>query len=399
MKVAFLIPPGDPEEKPNLRALREADALKQAGHEVEMQNLSMLHWAYMSTIPPMGKFFKRIRHHNQSSRALALWAVTGKPDLIICHDVYTLTAGARAARKLGVPLLYDSHEDFPALIGENSRVESILANIIERRAPIAHVFAPCEPIAARFRRRGIPATVLYNARASKDVVKFGREFARAKFGFAEDDFVVGYVGALEQLTKGGMGLLFLAALKAFPDNVKALIVGGPDDVSERLRVAVADLGLSRRVTVLPQTPFGELPEVYAALDVGLILLDARPNYMVSLPNKLFDYMAFGVPVIAPDYPEMADIIDAEGCGVLLNGWADPEVQYAVLKGVLSVAQERRTSLYEMGQRGRAAFVERYAWEHHWSGEFVRICEEAVRFYSPFALQPHEFWPGAGEPSK
>src|SRR3990172_5021674 len=99
MKVCILIPPGDPTEKPNLRALREQEALLQAGHEVEMQSLSMLHWAYMSTVPPMGKVFKRIMYHNQGSKALALWTVLGKPDLVICHDVYTLTAGVLAPPK------------------------------------------------------------------------------------------------------------------------------------------------------------------------------------------------------------------------------------------------------------------------------------------------------------
>ena len=375
MKVCILIPPGDPTEKPNLRALREQEALLQAGHEVEMQNLSMLHWAYMSTVPPMGKVFKRIMYHNQGSKALALWTVLGKPDLIISHDVYTLSAGSRAARELGVPLLYDSHEDWPSLIGENSRVESILANIIERRAPLAHVFAPCEPIAKRFRERGTPATVFYNARASKDVMRTDKDAARAKFKFDADDFVVGYVGAMEQLTKGGMGLLLLSAMKALPD-VKAIIVGGPNDVSERLRTLVADMRLADRIIVLPQTPFEELPEVYAAMDVGLILLDARPNYMLSLPNKLWDYMAFGVPVIAPDYPEIADVVETEVCGVLMNGWANPNLRLEFLKGVLSVAQGRKTSLEYMGRLGRSAFVERYAWEH-WSDKFVQICEEAV----------------------
>jgi len=292
--------------------------------------------------------------------------------------VYTLTAGARAARQLGVPLLYNCHEDFPELIGENSRAESILANIVERRAPIAHVFAPCEPIAARFRERGTPATVFYNARASKDVIRADKDAARAKFKFDADDFVVGYVGAMEQLTKGGMGLLLLSVMKALPDSVKAIIVSGPNDVSERLRILVADMRLADRIVVLPQTPFEELPEVYAAMDVGLILLDARPNYMVSLPNKLFDLMAFGVPVIAPDYPEIADVVEAEGCGILMNGWANPSLRYSLLRGVLSVAQERRTSLENMGCLGRSAFVELYAWDYFWSSEFVRICEEAIR---------------------
>ena len=175
-----------------------------------------------------------------------------------------------------------------------------------------------------------------------------------------------------------MGLLLLSVMKALPDSVKAIIVSGPNDVSERLRILVADMRLADRIVVLPQTPFEELPEVYAAMDVGLILLDARPNYMVSLPNKLFDLMAFGVPVIAPDYPEIADVVEAEGCGILMNGWANPSLRYSLLRGVLSVAQERRTSLENMGCLGRSAFVELYAWDYFWSSEFVRICEEAIR---------------------
>src|SRR3990167_67780 len=157
MKVSILIPGGDPDDKPNLRAQRQYDALLAAGHEPELMSSTILHYSYLSSAPPMGKLIKRIAHHLAQTKALAWGTEVGKPDLIISHDIYTLAAGSRAARKLGVPLFYDSHEDWPALIGEKSRVEAQLAEWLEdslfRKQAVRHAFAPSQPIAESLEKR------------------------------------------------------------------------------------------------------------------------------------------------------------------------------------------------------------------------------------------------------
>jgi len=380
MRVSILIPKADPADQPNLRALREYDALERAGHEPEIMNVAMLHYSYMSA-PPMGRgqLLKRIAYHRATTRSLALWTIVGKPDLIIAHDIYTLSAGARAARKLGVPLLYDSHEDWPALIGEKSRIESLLAQWIENsafgRQTIHHAFAPCQTIAGSLEKRlGVPATVLYNARATRDIVRTDRSVARAQLGFSNYDFVVGYIGAIEQLQKGNMFEVLFGAMVDAPSHVKLIVVGGPNEATDELRVRAKGMGLQDRIRIKNSRPFERLSPFYGALDLGLILLAPLRNYVVSLPNKLFDYMAFGVPVLAPDYPEIASVLRDTGAGWLLGGWEHPVTRMLTLSGMLDILSDLGTR--EAGERGRRAFLEKYAWDHQ-ARRFVDICESSI----------------------
>jgi glycosyltransferase involved in cell wall biosynthesis len=299
------------------------------------------------------------------------------PDIIIAHDVYALPAGRRAARMLDIPLVYDSHENWPFLIAEHSKTEAVLADWIEKHGHRPdHVFTVGESIAGRFRRMGLPTDVLYNARASKDIVLMERDKARNVFGLPDDAFVLGYIGKIGLLIDTGIFKPIFEAIAGTP-NVELFIVGGPDDAAETLKEYVKATGLDTKVRVVGQKPFIELPAFYGALDAGLIVLDERPNHMVALPNKLFDYMGFGVPVIAPDYPDISAIVRKYDCGILLAGWEYPKTRTDCLRDVLAVAKERQTKLEEMGHNGRGAFLEHYAWEKQ-APRFVRIVNNLVQ---------------------
>ncbi len=368
----FLVPSDDPPHKPNVRARREVDALCDADWEYEIDALTLL------PAPKKG-FLSRALWFSQYTRSLARMPLTAypSPDIIVAHDVYTLPAGRQAARKLGVPLVYDSHENWPFLVGEHSRLESVAVDWIEKygRKP-DHVFTVSNSIANRFREMGLPTDVLFNARASKDIVPVARDKARDWLGLSEDTFVLGYVGKMDLLIDTMLFKPIFEAVSTVP-GMEMLVVGGPESAAQDLRAYVKAVGLENKIWVLGQKPFTELPTFYGALDAGLIALDERPNHMVALPNKLFDYMAFGVPVIAPDYPDIAGIVRDYDCGILLGGWEYPKTRTDYLHGVLAMASERKTSLEEMGRNGRKAFLERFAWEKQ-APKFVSIMNDLVK---------------------
>ncbi len=320
-KAVFLLQTDPWVPKPVLRALREAESLKRADWDV-----SFVSWIkdassptgaetafptkrVHSPVPTLGtSFVRRALAYMRVSSRLRDAALSESPDLIVAHDFEVLSAAVSAGRRKGVPIIYDSHEDWPELIAENSPWEAQIARVQERRLcrAVAHVLTVSDPIA---------------------------------FG-------------------AGRGLdVLLEALSTLPTPVKGLLVGGPEEEARRLRARAETLGLQNRVRVYGYQSFGELSAFYASMDLGAILLDRRPNHERALPNKLFDYMAHGVPVLVPAYPAMSAVVRDSSGGTRIDS-----VDVEHVTTALHEWSNRRSELIALGIRGREAYLARYCWE-------------------------------------
>jgi glycosyltransferase involved in cell wall biosynthesis len=87
-----------------------------------------------------------------------------------------------------------------------------------------------------------------------------------------------------------------------------------------------------------------------------VTLLPRPNYLESLPTKLFEYMAMGIPVLASDFPLWRQLVEAAGSGRL----AAP-VPAEVAAALVAMCSDP-VRLRLQGEAGRAAYRERYRWE-------------------------------------
>lgn len=92
--------------------------------------------------------------------------------------------------------------------------------------------------------------------------------------------------------------------------------------------------------------------------LGFMLLYPEPNHLRSQPNKLFEYMSGGIPVISSNLPRYSEIINRHKCGLLVDPRNVQEITKAV-EWVLDHPEEAS----EMGRRGREAVVRYYNWEN------------------------------------
>ena len=90
--------------------------------------------------------------------------------------------------------------------------------------------------------------------------------------------------------------------------------------------------------------------------VGLVLLHPTSNHLNSLPVKMFEYMAGGIPVIASDFKVWKEIIEGNKCGICVNPFDLAEIRNAV-----QFLVENESRRLEMGRNGQNAIRNKYLW--------------------------------------
>jgi glycosyltransferase involved in cell wall biosynthesis len=84
----------------------------------------------------------------------------------------------------------------------------------------------------------------------------------------------------------------------------------------------------------------------------------EPRYKAALPVKLFEYMAAGLPVIASDFPLIAEIVNHNLCGSLVDPCASPRD----IAEIIHLWWQEKEIPKQMGANGYQAVRERYNWE-------------------------------------
>ncbi|MBK6988121.1 MAG: glycosyltransferase [Bacteroidetes bacterium] len=118
------------------------------------------------------------------------------------------------------------------------------------------------------------------------------------------------------------------------ENAALLFIGGGDVLSQ-LKEKVKAMKIAEKVFFLPKQPMEILYQYTSLADFGLTLdKDTNLNYRFSLPNKLFDYIQAGLPVLASDLPEVRKIIDQYKIGKIAPSTSVTDIA-ATMKQMIS----------------------------------------------------------------
>ena len=311
------------------RALRQVRALADAGLDVRLLTVGPMRRAEAvhgvvggaAEVPwPAGRGPALFWRAHRAVRAHALRTPAA---LYLASDLYTLPALAAAARLHRARLVYDSRELYAALDSSAGRPwvaagwRAVEGRFIHRADAVLTVGdAIADRLAAAY---GIARpTVLYNAPAPPPPggAGAGRGGLRDALGLPDDGrVVVLYQGLL----RAGRGLPALVEAARRVDGVRLAVVGEGElwDEIGRLGAALGD-----RFRLHPFVPPDALAALTPGADLGACLIEPLTESLrLSVPNKLFEYLAAGVPVVASPLPEIARVV-GQGVGVLADP-ADP----------------------------------------------------------------------------
>ena len=140
----------------------------------------------------------------------------------------------------------------------------------------------------------------------------GRGGLRHRLGLSADTPLVLH----QEAPAPGRGCEVIIEAGALLDGAHIVFLGDTEPGYERdLRALIAARALQSRISLLPSVPLVDLLAHTAEADVGVTLLqDTCENHRLALPNKLFEYIAAGVPVVASALPEMEGLIRHYGIG-------------------------------------------------------------------------------------
>jgi glycosyltransferase involved in cell wall biosynthesis len=273
------------------------------------------------------------------------------------HDLLGLLAARGLARKHGGALIHDSHELFLEA-GSAARLPGPARRILfraERGATraAAAVITVNDSIAAELHRRyGVDPVVVMNCPPLSTAP--AKPVMRKKLGLGKRPTVIHH-GVLGP----GRGIdILVGAIPDLPPQTAVVLLGNGPLAADLAEAAKAP-AYRDRLYVVPAVPMTEVAAWLADADVGVIPFQAVDrNNVLGTPNKLFEYMAAGVPVVVSDFPEMRRIVAEIGAGLAVDT-TDPRRLAGAIADLLAEPPAARK---ERRARERAAAETAYNWE-------------------------------------
>lgn len=240
-----------------------------------------------------------------------------KANLFFSNDLDTLPANFLVSRLKRKPLIYDSHEYFtevPELVNRKN-VQKVWKQIEQWIFPrLNYVITVNESIADLYENEyGLRPVVVRNIPTALKVKQYK---PRDELGLPSDKSILILQGSGINIQRGAEEMV---EAMQFIENAVLLIVGG-GDVIGILKQMVQNFHLDEKVIFKPKLPYDELINLTHLADLGLTLdKDTNLNYRYSLPNKLFDYISAGTPVIASPLVEVKKVIEQYDIGDFIPG--------------------------------------------------------------------------------
>ncbi|HHZ65042.1 MAG TPA: glycosyltransferase [Flavobacteriales bacterium] len=271
---------------------------------------------------------------------LLFFLLFSKADIFLANDLDTLPANFLAARIRGKKLVYDSHEYFCYVPELNDRpyVRKIwkfiekkifpkLKNVMTVNSSLADIFSDEYKVNIEI-IRNVPVSEKH----SDDDGDQNNEAVFLKEH--QDKSKIIYQGVLNK----DRGIEESILAMRYVENA-VFLIAGEGDLSKELRKLAKKEGLSDKVEFLGRINLTELGKITRLCTLGLSLeKDTCLSYRYSLPNKIFNYMHAGIPVLSSDLIEKRGLIEKCEMGLFIESY-DPEHIGSMINEMLSNSEK------------------------------------------------------------
>jgi glycosyltransferase involved in cell wall biosynthesis len=292
--------------------------------------------------------------------SLTLWrvfrcALSTNASVFHFHDPELIPVGM-LLKLLGKRVVYDVHEDVPADILDKSWIAPSLRWPIARAAAWTETLAACRfdaIVAATPRIADSFPNIKTLTVQNFPQVNVQVDAESTPYGDREP--LISYVGGISEL-RGAWEMI--EAMGLLSESVPArLQLAGCFDPPESQQKLASKPGWER-VDFLGWLSPAEVRELLGRSCLGVVVFHPIENHIMSQPNKLFEYMSAGLPVVASNFPLWRSIIQEARCGILV----DPTNPTAIAEAIRWLL-ERPAEAESMGLRGREAVRRIYNWEN------------------------------------
>jgi glycosyltransferase involved in cell wall biosynthesis len=263
-----------------------------------------------------------------------------RTDIILANDLDTLLPAFLVSKLRGKELVYDSHEYFTEAEGLTGRPfqKGVWLNLERWIFPkLKHVITVNESIASIYRELyKVKVHVVRNVPKQVDSVKQSQP-TRSALELPVDKTIVLLQGSYIDPDRGGMELV--QAFQHLP-NALLLVIGSGRDY-HNMQLVGKNLALTN-VRFMGRMDYDRLQQYTAVADIGVSLdKPIHLNYKYSLPNKLFDYIHAGIPVLVSDLPELRKIVEAYHVGEIV----DRIEPFNIAQAILNMSNQNRQMVW------------------------------------------------------
>jgi glycosyltransferase involved in cell wall biosynthesis len=288
-------------------------------------------------------FHKYFTYHNFYQ--LAVRHCSSNPrDVYHCHDLNTLKVGMTLKQKLGTYLVYDSHE----LYRHKNRLKPAgafkkwyLARLERKGARMSDAiitvgYCISEWLAEEYKVK--EPYVIYNAPAPQSHFERDPEKdLRKALQIPAEDFLLVYSGAIT-FNRGLEQVLEAAA--HVPDLQMVLMGYGSDAYKEKLQKIIDKGNAGDCIRFFGPVPHQDVSQYLSSADCGIApIINICLSYYFCAPNKLFEFVHAGLPVLASNFPEMSRVVEEYDLGFTFDP-EDPENIQEVIRNMMASPEKR-----------------------------------------------------------
>jgi len=238
-------------------------------------------------------------------------------DVVVAAHIFAGAAVIKAARKYGVPVVFDLKDWFPdsaAAYYKNKAMKWILREgvwrITKHNLDGSDRITTVSPsLVERLKKYGYDAKLITNG-VDTDIFKpMDSRAGKRMLGLDEDCFVIGFVGSIERWFALNEVIEAFPEILKYKEDMRLLIVGGSlfTDYEKKLKELVKRLGIENKVIFTGFVEYIELPKYIAAMDICLIPISLSSWTEISLSNKFFEYSACGKAILTKPSPNMLKV--------------------------------------------------------------------------------------------